>query len=250
MSEINFLPQSYRDRLRRRVRHLREGIAIFITVIGLGVWWAYDANELIELQGASRFAEDRLTAALSTEQMVEQLEKRRNKLMDQRRLQREIRVPIRHHQIVRILGGLFPDSVTLTRLALINDRPEPKPYVAPTQAADRPNKPSFGSRNAEPPRLSTAPDRVIVELEGLAPDDIAVAEVIAELSGHPLFDGVKLHTSKFLETRGVAARSFRITGQIDLSRNIVWVTSEPTDQPGEAEPLATEFAEVSTEDSP
>ncbi|MEM8783525.1 MAG: hypothetical protein AAGE65_11810 [Planctomycetota bacterium] len=240
MSEINFLPQSYRDRLSRRVRHVREAVAVLTAVIVLGVWWAYDANELIELRGASRFAEDRLAAALSTEQIVNELEQRRTKLVDQRRLQREISVPIRHHQIVRVLGGLFPESVTLTRLALENDRPEPKPYVEPSADADRDNQPSFGSRE-QARTATTETDRVLVELEGLAPDDIAVAEVIAALSGHPLFDGVKLHASKYLETRGVAARSFRITGQIDLHRDIVW---------HQAESHLSGFAEVSTEDSP
>ncbi|MEM1027098.1 MAG: hypothetical protein AAGJ38_03355 [Planctomycetota bacterium] len=245
MSDINFLPQSYRQRIRRRVRRLREGISVVMVVIGLGVWWAYDANELIELQGASRFAEDRLSAALSTEQMVKQLEVRRDKLMDQRRLQREIRVPIRHHQIVRVLGGLFPESVTLTRLSLVNDRPEPTPYVAPSQKKDNVRKPSFGSRDQAPSQVQ--PDRVLVELEGLAPDDLAVAEVIAELSGHALFDGVKLHTSKYLETRGVAARSFRITGQIDLSRNIVWLPDSPE---GSESSETAELAGVPTEASP
>lgn len=243
MSEINFLPQSYRDRLRRRVRRIREVFAVVGVLIGLGVWWAYDANELLELKGAARFAEDRLNSALSTEQRVKQLEERRDKLVDQRRLQREISVPIRHHQIVRVLGEICPDSVALTRLSLVNDRPEPKAYVEPSQGTGR-NQPSFGSQDRTEPKKSQ-PDRVLVELEGLAPDDIAVAEVIAELSSHPLFDHVKLHTSKYLETRGVAARSFRMTGEIDLSRNIVWLEAEP-DQQFANEPA--EMAEVSTED--
>ncbi|MEM9753501.1 MAG: PilN domain-containing protein [Planctomycetota bacterium] len=222
MNDINFLPQSYRDRLRRRVRQVREGVAIVAAVIALGAWWAYDANELIQLRDASRFAEDRLTSALSTEQRVKQLEARRAKLIDQRRLQREVRVPIRHHQVIRMLGGLMPPSVALTRLSLENDRPEPKPYRPPSAREESANEPSFGSRPSES-ALSDEPDRVLVELEGLAPDDIAVAELISELNAHPLFDGVKLHTSKFLETRGVAARSFRITGEIDLARRIVWI---------------------------
>lgn len=241
MSHINFLPQSYRDRLRRRVRRVRETLAVLSTVVAVGVWWAYEANELIELRQASRFAEDRLASALSTEQLVKELEARREKLIDQRRLQREITVPIRHHQIVRILGGLIPDSVALTQLSLENDRPDPKPYVAPSTGTPEIAQPSFGSQaSAEP--ADAKPDRVLVELEGLAPDDLAVAELIAQLSAHPLFGSVKLHTSKYLETRGVAARSFRITGQIDLGRHIVWVSA------GEA---AAALAEVSTtEDTP
>ncbi len=243
MSDINFLPQSYRNRLSRRVRHVREGFVVLATVITLCVWWAYDANELLELREASRFAEDRLTSALSTEQIVKELEARRTKLVDQRRLQREISVPIRHHQVVRVLGGLLPTSVTLTRLSLENDRPEPKAYVPPSTKQAQEAQPSFGSQAATT-HAAAVRDRVLIEMEGLAPDDIAVAEVIAELSGHPLFEKVQLHTSKYLETRGVAARSFRITGQIDLTRDIAWIPAVEFDS------SADELAEVATQDSP
>lgn len=233
MSQINFLPQSYRDRLRCRVRRLREAVLVLAVAAGLVAWWAYDANELMKLRESSRFAEDQLQSALSTEQLVNALEDRRAKLVDQRRLQREIRVPIRHHEVIRVIGSLAPESITLTRLLLENDRPEPKPYV-PVQANQAANdQPSFGSSPdvesaATPPRI----DRIRVELEGLAPDDLAVAETIASLSGHPLFRGVKLHTSRFLETRGVAARSFRMTGEIDLTRSIVWDPADPVTTTG------------------
>jgi hypothetical protein len=243
MSTINFLPQSYRRRLRHRVRHVREGVTILAVIIILGVWWAYDTNGLIEMREASRFAEDRLAAALSTEQSVKELEARRIKLVDQRRLQREISVPIRHYQIIRVLGGMLPESVALTEVELVNERPKPKAYQPTTVANPEAKQPVFGSEPIVDTSRGRETDRVRVALIGLAPDDLAVAEVIASLSGHPLFQDVKLHTSKSLATRGVSARSFRITGQIDLRRDLVWLEPGPV-------PSLAEVDRTYSEDTP
>lgn len=237
MNEINFLPNSYRARLGTRTRRVREATAVSILALGLLAFWAYGLSGSMQLKAQALRTEDQLADALSIEQQVKELQAQKALLTEQRRLQREVRVPIRHHEVIRVLGSLMPESTALTELVLTNQRPKPKAYVAPGDAIKA--KPSFKTKLEKDPKALV--DRVLIDLEGLAPDDLTVAEFIASLSGHPLISGVKLHSSRYLNLNGVAARQFRMTGYIDMQREILWdqaTAEELTGNTGRDEELA------------
>ncbi len=216
MNQINFLPNSYRIRLGTRTRRVREASLVGIFALCLGAYWAYGLSDAMQLRGQALRTEDHLAHVLSIEQQVETLKESKKRLIEQRTLQREIRVPIRHHELIRTIGALMPESTALTSLSLVNDRPAPKPYVAPGEKAAA--KPSFKAKSQ-----TDEVDRVQIDLAGLAPDDLAVAEFIAALSAHPLIQGVKLNSSRQLAVQGVLAREFRLTGYVDLTREVVWM---------------------------
>ncbi len=231
MNEINFLPQSYRDRLRTRQRRVREGAVVLLLCGALGVYWTYGMTARMSLRQQALQAEDRLANALSTEQQVLELREVKEQLMEQRRVQRAVRVPVRHHQVVRVLGSLLPESMALRALTLENDRPTPKAWQPPAEEIDDERAGGVPVFSAEPTKAE--PNLIKVEFEAVAPDDLTVAALIASMSEHPLFTGVKLHSSRYVETQGLAARQFRVTANVDLSREYVWTDPSSAQAAGE-----------------
>ncbi len=237
MNEINFLPQSYRNSLHIRQRRVREATVVILVAVSLMALWAYGLTGTVMMRHEALRTESRLTQALGTEQQVAKLTETMKQLAEQRRIQREVRVPIRHHEVIRVLASLVPDSTAFTDLSLENHRPDPAPYRDPTLPVATATPASKAAAQAKKKK----PDYIAVQLEGLAPDDLAVASLIASMSEHPLFHGVKLHSSRFVDARGLAARQFRVTAAVDLSRDYRWV--DPVPQSEDAAPDAV--AEVS-----
>ena len=239
MNEINFLPQSYRCRLQTRLRRLRLASSVLIVTLGLFAYWAYGLTDTISLRRAAEAAENRLASALARESQVQVLREQKQALSETRKLQRELQVPIRYFEMIQVLSELTPEPVALTELVLVNDRPATDPYVEPGTTPSR--GPTFGG--AGQANKKDRVDRVIVSMVGYAPDDLSVAEMIAELNGSEVFRDVKLSASRFTEVQGVAAREFGISATVDLTRDYIFEAPESL---ADAE-AASSIAEVSDE---
>lgn len=224
MNEINFLPQSYRARLHARIRHVRQVGLVVVVTLAMAAYWAYGLTGGMMLRRAAEGAEDQLANALSRESQVLVLREQKKTLAEARGIQRELRVPIRYFEVLNVLGTLVPEPVALRELVFDNKRPAPKPFVAASDPTKNRPQPAFTVAKTE---KKAEPDVMNITIEGLAPDDLSVAELIAGMSSTALFSDVKLRSSRFTETQGVAARQFRISAQIDLGRDYVFTPAAP-----------------------
>jgi hypothetical protein len=152
-------------------------------------------------------------------------------LAKQVKIQRELSPPLKTTQAMATIAQLMPLRVALRSLTLVGKRPTPA--VAPKESN---KKPAAKGRASKKPEKVVPVDPMKIELIGLAPSDGDIAELVGQLSNHPLFTGVKLVFSREATVGDLIAREFRIELEVPLDR--------------EYRPAATvaEAGEVSDED--
>ncbi|MEO1237305.1 MAG: PilN domain-containing protein [Planctomycetota bacterium] len=212
---VDFLPESYRRARRARVRVLRE-IALVAGVIGVLLL----ATAAIKGQRHSqKLTAQRLEATLAAEQttlgLMDELARERASLRERIKLRRELSPPVSYTQILAALGEATPEGVAVTQLSMRSVRPEPEP-MGEAKANKRRSNPALN----EPAPVE--PDYVTVELDALAPGDMAVAQMVSGLDAHPLFSRVAMRSSRAVDVGGLGARSFSLTAEVDLDREFRW----------------------------
>ncbi len=222
MNNVNFLPQSYRERLQHRHRYARQATLVTGLSLCLVLWSGYLRTDLSIQREETHWIEDNLAEAIDRDGNIKSLTKERDALKEASRLRHELEPPIKQHQVVDTLAQLMPKSVSLSELTLTNRRPGPAAYVPPS-AETNPDAARFKAKLKQPEQVE---DITLVEIQGLAPDDTAVAELIVNLSQHPLFERVKLRSSLHTDTQGVLAREFSLSLQVNLKNQFTW--AEPT----------------------
>jgi len=113
--------------------------------------------------------------------------------------------PVRISDVIAALGEQIPDSLTLTSLTL-TPRHEGGRVVR--------SKPKPGAKATEEPAARSV---LAVEIEGIAPDDFALALFVSGIEAHPLFKSVALDYARSRVVDGRESRGFRVTSEIDLS---------------------------------
>ncbi len=182
ITSINFLPPSYVRRQARRRRRVRQFVLAGAMVASLGVWWLGQKGQTVALERYATALEVEASAAVEQRSELVRLREEHKLLINQVKVHRELAQPVRHTQMIGVLGAGLPDSVTVTELDMVT------------------------------------PDEVRIEIEALAPDDLAVATAVAAISDHPLFDGVRMESSRQVERYGVIARKFRLSTTVPLDR--------------------------------
>lgn len=215
MSEINFLPMSFRRAESRRRWRTRQVAAILLAGLSLLAWWCIQTDITRRTQA---HAEALTAAAAAAEDQQGELVRLRHEhevLMHQVEIRRELQMPVPHSQILTKLSDLLPEGVGLMKLKLVTQRPIPMTRDEYDRLKDKPEK----LREREKAiRLQARADQLLIEFEAFAPDDTTIANVVASLSDSPLFHDVKMHYSRQAEHRDWVGRRFRVSAVVALDR--------------------------------
>ncbi|WP_432798084.1 PilN domain-containing protein [Poriferisphaera sp. WC338] len=216
MKDINFLPDVYMKRQARRNRVVREIVLIVsLSLVFIG-WWAVGFREVSVLKNESIKLQHEVSMAEKLQLELIQLQKEQGQLEREMKLKNELSQPVQYTQIIAKIGSLLPESVALLGLEMQTKRP--KPMTATQAAAKAQRKPARSrSRNQDQKKTQPVIDEISVEFDGLAPDDLHVAEVISRLSDCPLFRGVELRFSREVERDGLIGRKFKLRTIVSLS---------------------------------
>jgi len=117
--------------------------------------------------------------------------------------------PVRVTDVIAAIGEQLPESLALTSLTL-TPRQE-STAGARGKARDKEKKP-------EPPRTIMA-----IEIEGMAPTDLALSQFVSGIEEHPMFRSVVLDFARSRQVDGIDARGFRVTCEVDLSARYTFV---------------------------
>ncbi|MEL7087026.1 MAG: PilN domain-containing protein [Planctomycetota bacterium] len=223
MNQINFLPESYRRVQRKRGRLLRR-VALVGSVAGCVVLAsiALKAKSI----GQSRTA-DRLEQTVEAErgaiEVISGVEKQYASLLKRSQLKRVLIPPVSYHDAIGALSDAMPPEIAVTELIMTSVNPEPEPIETDAQREAR------LKRSATPPDEPAPyePHLINIELEGLAPDDMAVANLVAALDTSRLFSRVTMRSSRAAVSRGMQVRQFSLTAVIDLDREFDWTQTKP-----------------------
>lgn len=210
MNTINFLPASYlrkQSKRRRRVRQFALSAAMVGVLVG---WWLTQQGRVVVLDRYATQLEVEAAAAVEHRGELVRLREEYKLLMNQVKVRRELAQPLNHTQIIAVLGEVMPATVMVTELDMTTHRPPPRKVEDATKAS---RKSKRKSAKDEP-----VIDEIRLRFDALAPDDLAVAEVVAAISEHPLFESVRMESSREVERYGVIGRKFRLSAVVPLNR--------------------------------
>lgn len=218
MSQINFLPDSFRKQYARKRRRPIELIIIAGTILGLlGTWFS--------LTGPDQALANELERVESEIASVNQLYDERDALQSQRsELQRRLLIaretyqPITTTQAIARLSELAPEAVRIVSLEIVNERPEPE-----MPPADEPsgNTQVVGNPAANNPIETREPSQMRIAIAGHAPSDEEIVTLIRRLRNDPVFTIVSLRGSRVDQTDTHYVRAFRLDVTIDMDRRFV-----------------------------
>ena len=220
MSQINFLPDSFRNQYARKRRRPIELATIAGTVVGLlGLWFSLTgpdqtlASELDQIQTEI----DRVNQ-LYDEQ--DELTSQRSELQRRLLIARETYQPITTTQALARLSELTPASVRIISLQIVNDRPEPElPPKAGAKTATR-TVASAGAAKAKKTEPKK-PSLMKIAITGHAPNDEEIVTLIRRLGEDPVFSTVSLRGSRVDQTQTHYVRAFTLEATIDMDRRFV-----------------------------
>ena len=211
--QMNLLPQWYAQQQRRRRGRKRQIALIVVMALAMGVMWHNAARHRRQLvQNRDLLTSQQAELDQQIDRMT-QLEARKQQLSRQVGVFRQLYLPISYSQIAGTLASLTPESVTLSELQ-IRTTPDAATQSSPS------HRPRRGQKHAE---TASAPAKNVssirITAQGTAPSDTEIADFVALLSEHGLFQNVKMHYSKKTRVREVSARSFALAIDVPLDRN-------------------------------
>lgn len=219
MNHIDFLPESYRQLQKRRVRLARQ--IVLLGIVGGSFAIAGVALKTHSI-GQLRTAE-RLEDTVNTEQgalgVLAMLKREREELVRQVQLKRELMPAVSYTQVIASIIERQPADVTVDELMLRSVLPAPQPIETPAQLAARQKREKASSSKSTPPHL------IGVEIKAIAADDLSIARFVSSLDEHPLFSQVTMRTSRPTLREQVEAREFSLTAVVDLNRRFQWTPS-------------------------
>jgi Tfp pilus assembly protein PilN len=212
MRDVDFVPPWYRDLLRRK----RSTVG-YLLVLGLLV--IVTAGGGLHRQAELRAAERRLAAAelevAATCADLEKLDALR-RLRDQWRRQEQVVTStgtnVEASRLLAALTNVVPPDTALTGISIAVAEPDrdSAPAAAPATA------PAASDRVPESSARPPAKRRLNVSLRGVAPGEVAVANVLAGISEQPLFRHVNLTYAKDRQEQDGTVREFEVTFIINL----------------------------------
>lgn len=219
-TDVNFLPASYTRRQRLRSSKKRQAALAILMIAGMAVLTVQTWRERAELR---EHVERQKTSLANTQKKVTEVEKqtiRKAELTELVAIHRELYQPINYSQVTGTLASLTPSSIVLrgvgieTQKITTTRKMTAEEFAAAQEAA--------GNRRSKVKNVKTVTRSVItVDVAGLAPSDVDVANFIGELAASNVFQNVKMVFSREGEWEGRVTREFRIKMEVPLDRRYV-----------------------------
>lgn len=204
---IDLMPESCRARLGRK-RQIRFWIAMYsvTTLVVIG------GNTLFELSKSQVRRDSAIISekvALDAEQQVKANQLTNEIHHVEQALDRNARIawPIDISDVIAAIGSQTPKSVYLTKIAL-TPRQERVTTVRKSKGKGK------GKDDDGPDPLPRT--TLQVECAGVAPDDNAMAVMVANLESHPLFGRIAVEHVKPKTIAGREVKEFGITCEVDF----------------------------------
>lgn len=212
---IDLMPRSCREVLNRRMMVRRWTLVYVLTATALfaSFWF------LSLAKGVSIEDRDALTIKMkinwSRNETVNNLLREIAEVEGAVTRYNRLAWPVRATEAIDAVAASTPGSVTLLELSI-------------TPREEKASSKSASAQTSGTPAVPEAPRALMVmEMEGLAPDDVSVARFVSGLEQHPLFRRVALDFARAKPMGQGEVRNFRVTADIDLSLRYSFVDALP-----------------------
>jgi hypothetical protein len=205
MLSIDFLPERVRIQRARRKRLVRQGYLLAGYVAAMCVL-AYARHDSI---GSARAELAMLEQCAANTQrqlaMRKSLELQQAELNIKKQIEDQLGSRVNTRDILAELSRLMPKSMSVTKFSF---EAMDIPQTARPAAGDDSRR-ARSAAAGEIKEKVVVVKRVLVVVDGLAPNDIDVANFIGQLSACPLFEDVHMGYAKTVEFRGRPGREFQ-----------------------------------------
>lgn len=202
---LDFLPERIRMQRRRRRRLRIHAVALAALAAVLAGWVALDVGRLREVRAELQSVRRQAAGVDLQVQRRAELERQMADLMLKARISRTLGCRVSALELVCELESLLPENMFLTDLALETVSVGASRQLARAGVRGRAMPAALREASGGP----ESERRVRVVLTGLAPNDVAVANFVAQLSASEIFEDVGMGYTKTTNYRGRRARQFQ-----------------------------------------
>jgi Tfp pilus assembly protein PilN len=211
MDRIDFVPEDYIQRKEsHRANFFYLALVGLIAATVLGTFGIIKVRQkAIEKEGKA--VDERMAMAQQSIKQLETIQSRRQEMMKTALLTAELIEPVPRSIVLALLTNALPDSVSLTRVEIMQRKPQQTAAAAKASS-------QYDAIKIATERKSQDQDYVTeLEIEGLAASDIGVADYIASLSNSSLLENVCLVHSMQKDSDNASYRQFKLTAQLAAS---------------------------------
>ncbi len=194
--DINFLPVTYTRSIETRWTLRRTGWLASVMLLAISGLMAQQFHSREALRELRNTYNDQLHSAQNQIDEYARLQREQSGLQKQLAIHRQLKMPIDYSHITGTLASLMPEEITVRVLDLRND------MMSITAAGtDKKTERHF----------------VSIELQGVAPSDVNVANFIGQVAGSKLFRNVKMLYSRQGKSDATASmREFCVHMEVPL----------------------------------
>ncbi|MCC6683111.1 MAG: PilN domain-containing protein [Phycisphaeraceae bacterium] len=235
----SFLPEDYLEkRIARRTNTIC--LALFMVVMaGVVAAWFVTGRQVSQVRQQRAEVRQQLTDKAKQLEQIEQLTQQRQTMVRKAAVSAVLVERIPRDRLLSELINHMPASMGLLELELSTEvlriAPQPKTSMEREAKTSRRNK-TAEAAEAPPPELQ--PTQVSLDLVGLAPTDVEVAQFMAALSSHPMFHDVNLQYSEQTTIDEHEVRKFKIEMTINQDLDLTEVEKTMVARPLKQNPMS------------
>jgi len=237
MKVINFLPDDYLERCRRRRANI-VCLAIAATaVVALGGLSGFAFFNVLSVASVRGAVEQQYQEASQQIDQLRQLEEHRSTLLRKVELSTGLLERVPRSQLLARLTNYLPPHTNLVAVAMRLEDVEIKaPQPPGGVAAGGAGGPAAKNAAKAPLPADARKDKsgaykvkqCVFRVDGMAPTDVEVAEYIQRLAADPLFRHVDLQFSEeFPYKEGVLVRRFQLVVRLSLEAEKIFESAAP-----------------------
>ncbi len=211
---VNFLPGWYVADRRRRAARKRQMVLAVVLIGAMGMLWHQSRQQAEQLSLYRDSLAAQLQAAEGQITEMVKLQQARAELSRQVNIYRQLALPINFSQVSGTVAALTPEDVFLEELEVRTEQLREKRVVAVANADRRGRR-----RNAKPQTIVETRTIITVDIRGIAPSDVAIANFVGQLAACDLFQNVKMVYSRQGKIGNAITRQFYISMHIPLDKD-------------------------------
>ncbi len=210
MNEINFLPQSFLEAQNRRQRLFREVVILCgMVLIGLALF-AGQSGRVMSIRSQVERKSEELAAAELRSTEVSKLKAQQQQLKLQLAVHDGLAMPLNMSSILASISQVLPPRMALTEITCSSDAPK-------LDLSDLKKSATSKKKSSKKQKIVKVQERVMqIQVMGLSPSDVDVANLVGALSANPIFQNVKMRYAKSAAIDKVMAREFRLEMEVSL----------------------------------
>lgn len=235
----SFLPEDYLDRKVARRTNLICITLFLVMLAAIGgafyVQGRQDSTTRGELTRVNQQFGDR-AQQLRT---IEQLQDQQSQMVEKAKVVRELVERVPRSIILAEMTNSMPTTLSLLEFQLESKLAQTAPRPRTALERDRQQRSTREKEKEE--KVQIIPRQVLIEIEGVAPNDTDVSVFMENLTRHPLFEDVGLEYTESFEIEKNPMRKFRVTMMLNPDVTFDYAAPEQLDRDLMQDPLADQI---------